>query len=155
MSAGNFKIHKGDLVVTSRGYDRVEGSDKLMQDLALWILERIGTDPSTPTYGSTLDGGVIDGHPVQSFIGTTNTNMRMREVAGEVRRLLELYQTTQINKMQIEMALFGGKHTLSTDQILDTIDSINASLQADMIVIRVTVTTASGRSLQALIPVET
>ncbi len=154
MSANNFRIAKGDLVVTDRTYDRVEGTSKLTQDLILWILERIGTDPATPTYGSTLDGGIIDGQLVPSFIGQVNTSARMREIAAEVRRVLELYQETQITKMQLEMALFQGKHTLNGDEILDTIDSIEAKLSGDLILVRVGITTASGRSLQMIIPAE-
>jgi len=154
MSANNFRIAKGDLVVTDRTYSRVEGVSKLTQDLVLWLLERIGTDPATPTYGSTLDGGVIDGKPVQSYIGVPGSVARMREIAAEVRRVLELYQETQIQKMQLEMALFQGKHTLAGDEVLETIDSINATISGDLIVVKVELTTASGKSLQLLVPVE-
>lgn len=154
MSANNFRIAKGDLVVSNRTYERTEGVGKLTQDIALWLLERIGTDPSTPTYGSTLDGGVIDGVAVQSQIGSVNGPARLREISAEVRRVLELYQQTQIEKMQLEMALFQGKHTLMADQVLDSIDSIQASQTADLIVVRVTVTTLSGQTLTLLVPLE-
>ena len=154
MSANNFKIAKGDLVISDRTYTRVEGVAKLEQDLMLWILERIGTDPATPTYGSTLDGGIIDGQPVQSHIGATSTDARMREIASEVRRVLELYQETQISKMQLEMALYQGKHTLSGDEVLEKIDSIAATRSADLIIVKVGITTAGGKSLQMIIPTE-
>lgn len=152
--ASNFRIAKGDLVVSGRAYDRVDGSAKLMQDLMLQILERIGTDPSTPTYGSTLDGGVIDGQPVDAFVGGPSTSARARGISAEVRRVLEQYQELQIQKMNLEMSLNNGKHTLSADQVLESIDSIETSLVADMIVVRVGVSTRSGLSLQMTVPVE-
>lgn len=153
--SNNFKISGGDLVVgAGRVYDRVSGISKLQQDLGLWLLEKIGTDLSTPTYGSRLDGGVIDGEIIQSYIGQSSTDSRVREIIAEVRRVLELYQETQINKMQLEMAQFNGKHTLSGDEILASIDSVDAAIQADLIVVKVIISTGTGNSLTLLVPAQ-
>jgi len=152
--SNNFKIANGDLVVQSRSYDRVSGLQKLQQDLILWILEHIGTDPSTPTYGSSLDGGVIDGSPVPSFIGEQPTQARIQQIVSEVRRVLELYQQTQINKMQLEMSIFRGKHTLSADEVLASVDSINAVVEGDQVIVQVGISTASNQSLLLTIPAQ-
>lgn len=153
--SNNFKIQQGDLVVgTGRAYERVSGLEKLQQDLELWILEKIGTDPSTPTYGSALDGGIINGEPFPSYIGQLSSDARVREIEAEVRRVLELYQETQINKMQSEMAQFGGKHTLRGDEVLASIDSVQAAAQADMIIVRVQLTTAAQTALTLTLPAQ-
>lgn len=152
--SNNFKIERGDLVIgTGRMYERVSGLTKLQQDLELWLLERIGTDPSTPTYGSALDGGIINGEPFPSYIGQISTQARVREIEAEVRRVLELYQETQINKMQLEMAQFG-KHTLSSDEILATIDNIQSAAQNDLIIIKVNISTASAKQLSITVPAQ-
>lgn len=153
--SNNFKISSGDLVVgAARAYERVSGIAKLQQDLELWLLEKIGTDPSTPSYGSRLDGGVIDGVALQSYIGQSSTDDRVREIIAEVRRILELYQETQINKMQLEMSQFNGKHTLSGDEILASIDSVDAAIQADIVVVKVGISTGTGNSLTLLVPAQ-
>lgn len=152
--SNNFRIQKGDLVVGSgRMYERVAGLEKLQQDLELWLLERIGTDPSTPTYGSSLDGGIIDGEPFPSYIGQLSNDSRVREIEAEVRRVLELYQETQINKMQLEMAQFG-KHTLAADEILATIDDIQSAAMADTIIVKVIISTASTQQLSVIVPAQ-
>lgn len=152
--SNNFKIQRGDLVVGSgRMYERVAGLTKLQQDLELWLLEHIGSDPSTPTYGSSLDGGIINGEPFPSYIGQLSTAGRVREIEAEVRRILELYQETQINKMQLEMAQFG-KHTLAADEILATIDDIQSAAQGDLIIVRVRISTASAQQLSITVPAQ-
>lgn len=152
--SNNFKIERGDLVVgTGRAYERVSGLTKLQQDLQLWLLERIGTDPSTPTYGSSLDGGVIDGKPFPSYIGQLSTQARVNEIEAEVRRVLELYQETQANKMQLEMAQFG-KHTLDANEILSSIDNIQSGIVGDTIVVKVTISTAAYNQLTLTIPAQ-
>lgn len=153
--SNNFKIEKGDLVVgAGRTYERVNGLTKLQQDLELWLLERIGTDSSTPTYGTSLDGGVINGEEVPSYLGQISTAARVREIEAEVRRVLELYQETQIEKMQTEMAQFRGKHTLEANEILASIDNIQTAIQGDIVIVSVAISTAANTSLQLTIPAQ-
>lgn len=151
----SFKIVSGDLSVgAGRSFELVEGSNKLAQDLRLWILERIGTDPATPTYGSALDGGIIDGQEIPSFIGQPITSARISEIQTEIYRILELYQQTQLEKMQTEMALFNGKHTLSGSEVLASIDSVDTAASGDIIIARVTVSDAADNQFNILIPVQ-
>lgn len=148
------RISSGDLVVGSkRAYESVTGSAKLQQDLELWLLEKVGTDPSTPTYGSSLDGGVIGGETFPSFIGQSTTQARIREIESEIRRVLELYQETQLTKMQSEMAQFRGKHTLGADEVLVSIDSIEAAVQGDLVIVKVGVSTPVT-TLSLIIPAQ-
>lgn len=153
--SNSFKITAGDLSVgTGRSFERVSGAAKLAQDLRLWVLERIGTDPATPTYGSALDGGIIDGQEVPSYIGQLVSGARVAEIQAEVYRLLESYQQVQLQKMQDEMALFNGKHTLSADEVLASIESVDTAVSYDMIIVKVTIITAGDNSINILIPTQ-
>lgn len=149
----SFSIDGGDLKVGSgRSFETVTGAQKLAQDLGLWVLERIGTDPATPQYGSRLDGGIIDGISIDSFIGQTLTNERVLEVKQELSTLLAQYQQDQVSKMQREMVLYNGNHTLTTDETLSTVDSIEAVSVGDQIIVRVSITTLAGSNFKLTLP---
>lgn len=151
----SLRIEHGDLVVGSgRAFDTVAGKEKLFQDLKLWILERIGTDPSTPTYGSRLDGGVENGVELQSFIGEMQTQERLLEIKSEIVSLLNLYQATQLEKMKRELVQYGGRHTLSDDEVLHTVDNIEMASLGTTVIVRVTCSTLAGTSLQLTIPTQ-
>lgn len=149
----SLRLEHGDLVVGSgRAFDMVSGQDKLFQDLTLWLLEKIGTDPSAPTYGSRLDGGTENGEDVPSFIGQIASQERILEIKAEVINVLNFYQNTQLEKMKREMIQYGGRHTLSDDEVLHTVDNIETVQLGTTIIVRVTCTTLSGANLQITIP---
>ncbi len=151
--SNSFRIIGGDLVVGARrSFDTVSGKDKLFQDLKLWILERVGTDPLTPTYGSRLDGGVIDGQEVPSHIGQLATQERRAEIQEEIASLLTRYQQEQLDKMRREMVLFSGKHTLKDTEILYSVESITTALVNTTILVRVICNTLAGESFKLIIP---
>jgi hypothetical protein len=151
----SLKISGGDLSIGSgRSYERVTGAYKLAQDLRLWVLERIGTDPSTPTYGSRLDGGVIDGDSIPSYIGQVANPAIIADIRAEVISLLSQYQANQIAKMQREMIAYGGKHTLSADETLQNVVSVDTSQIADQIIVRVTCMTLAGTQFRLTIPTQ-
>lgn len=151
----SFRIQGGDLSVgMGRSFERAIGSTKLAQDLRLWVLERIGTDPLTPTFGSRLDGGIIDGEPVESFIGQVATEARQSEIRTELIALLSQYQAQQIAKMQREMFAYGGSHTLTAEETLHSIDSVLTTQVGDQIIVRVTCTNLAGSQFQLTIPTQ-
>lgn len=151
----SFLIDGGDLVVGgSRAFSTVTGRQKLFQDLKLWILERIGTDSATPTYGSTLDGGVIGGEEVPSYIGQPATRERLLEIESEIAALLGRYQQEQLEKMRREVILFQGEHTLSEDEILYRVNSIDTAQVGDTVYVRVLCTTLAGNNFQLTIPAQ-
>jgi hypothetical protein len=150
----SFKIEGGDLKVgAGRSFETVTGADKLAQDLSLWILEHIGTDPATPQYGSALDGGTVNGVQIESFIGQALTDERVLEIKQELSTLLAQYQQDQVTKMQREMVLYNGNHTLTPDETLYSVDSIQAAVTADQIVVRISITTLAGASLKVTLPI--
>lgn len=149
------QIVNGDLVVgAGRSFQQVTGKQKLFQDLKLWVLERIGTDPATPTYGSRLDGGVIDGVEVESMIGELATQDRLDEIESEVAGLLASYQQEQIDKMRREVVLYNGQHTLSPNEVLHRVDAIQTTLLGTTVLVRVHCTTLAGDSFKLTIPAE-
>lgn len=149
----SFKIQGGDLRVgAGRTFETVSGAQKLAQDLELWVLEHIGTDPATPDFGSRLDGGIINGVALESFIGQGATDERVAEIKQEITTLLSQYQQTQVAKMQREMILYNGNHTLSKDETLYTVDSIEAKAVVDKIIVRVGITTLSGSQFRLTLP---
>lgn len=151
----SFKITGGDLTVaTGRTYDRVSGAYKLAQDLRLWVLEQIGTDPSTPTYGSTLDGGVIDGAVVPSVIGQIGTPVLVGQIRSEIISLISTYQQNQLAKMKSEMLQFNGQTSLDPDEILQNIVSVNAAQVETQVIVQVVVQTLADTTLQLTIPVD-
>lgn len=151
----SFRIQGGDLSVgAGRSFERAIGSLKLAQDLRLWVLEHVGTDPATPTFGSRLDGGIIDGEPVESFIGQVATEARQAEIRTEMIALLSQYQAGQIAKMQREMLAYGGSHTLTADETLHSIESVLTTQIGDQIIVRVLCHTLAGTQFQLTIPTQ-
>lgn len=150
----SLKIEGGDLKVgTGRSFETVVGAEKLAQDLELWVLERIGIDPATPTYGSSLDGGIVNGVSVASFIGQVMTAERVNEARAQVLNILTQYQQGQLNKMKRELVEYGGKHTLDADEVLQSIDSIQAAASGTTVIIRATFTTLAQNTFNLTVPV--
>jgi hypothetical protein len=149
----SFKLDGGDLVAgAGRSFERVSGAFKLAQDLRLLILERIGTDPATPTFGTRLDGGVIDGEEVPSFIGQIGSEALLSDIRSEIATLLAQYQEQQIAKMKSEMLLNDGKTSLGADEILHIINSIEATQSGTQVIVRVNCQTLAGSTFRLLIP---
>lgn len=148
----SFALINGDLSLSGRAYLTVEGSAKLAQDLRLWVLEKIGIDPATPTYGSSLDGGVINGVNIPSLIGQINSQAQTNQVQAVVQSLLVQYQQMQLDKIKVEIVKYGSKSTIPDDEILETINSVKAIDLQDMILVQVSLTTMAGTNLTLTIP---
>lgn len=149
----SLKIQNGDLSIgTGRALDTVSGAFKLGQDLELWVLERLGTDPSTPQYGTSLDGGVLNGQAIPSFIGQMATQVNVNAIQSQINAMLLTYQSLQVAKQQADIAVYG-QSTLTPDEILQEITSIQALAVQDQVIVRVTITALSGLQQQLTIPV--
>jgi septum formation topological specificity factor MinE len=151
----SLRIDSGDLVVgNNRALESVTGKEKLFQDLKLWILERIGTDPATPLYGSTLDGGQINGQQIPSLIGQIANAETLNAVKSEILDLLQKYQQSQLAKMKRELIEYNGRHTLSGDEVLYRINSVSLTQIQTMILARVSITTLNKNTVTLTIPVQ-
>lgn len=148
-------ITNGDLAVSSRNFDVVNGINKLKQDLHLHILERLGTDPSTPGYGSVLDGGRDEqGNEIPSFIGQLMSEERAADARADVLRIVTRYQQDQLEKMKREAIRFRGQHTLESGEVIHRIDSVVSRIFGTTIIVQVVLTTLSNQSLRLTIPIE-
>jgi len=149
----SLSLRNGDLQIgLGRSYDIVSGKKKLLQDLRLWVTERIGTDPLLSTYGSALDGGVIDGQAQESYIGQVATTAALTEIRIAVLNLVQQYQQMQFQKMQDEALLYNGQNTLEADEVIDSIDSVQAVQVGTTILVQVMISTLDESSIKITIP---
>lgn len=129
----SFRVREGDLVVTAGSAESVSGSDKLIQDLTLWLQEPIGTGFTTPRFGSTLP----------SLIGRSDPEAAVLEIQSEVQRVLSLYQAYQYEK--IKAARMNGRlHTYSRREILNRILSVQAVAVGSAVYVQARVQTGAG-----------
>lgn len=151
----SYKLVNGDFDLSGpNGFSVVTGPQKLIQDLKNWILEPRGTDPFTPDYGSTLDGGLMpDGTYTSSSIGQNATRERFMDIEAELRRVLLAYQNQQLSRLKRESIAYGGKNTFSPGEILYGINSVKVSQIGDVAVASISIQTQSGQSFTFAQPV--
>ena len=85
------QVSNGDIVLDSGGrLQFVVGTNKLVQDLALWLEEQYGIGFTTPNFGSML----------YSMIGGAITSNTLSQVQAEIQRVLSLYSAQQLQQLQ-------------------------------------------------------
>lgn len=152
----SFKLTNGDLSIGGgRSFEIVQGRDKLRQDLTLWLMERIGQDPMTPTFGSRLDGGVIGGRTIPSYIGQNASANNSNLIRMEVLDLLTEYQNMQLDKIRNETLLYRGQNTLEAEEVIESIKSVEVTQVGTTIFVRVLLTTLGNTSLKVTLPIAT
>ena len=149
----SFQLVNGDLQVERRGFTIVHAQDKLVQDLTLWIREKVGTDPMTPTFGSTLDGAIINGVETPTFIGQIVSPQTQAQIASVLTNLLQRYQTLQLQKMRDEAITYSGRHTLEASEVISSIDEIKVTNVGTTILAQITLTTLANSQLQFAFPI--
>jgi hypothetical protein len=133
----SLQIVGGDLypVSNASGMGVVTGKDKTFQDLRMWMLETMGTDPMHPEYGSLLDGGRLpNGTLVDSFIGSDS--LSVHRVEEEITRILQSFMQRQKKRIDSDLASFG-KTTISDSEIIQGIDSVQSQMFDSKLVVRV------------------
>jgi hypothetical protein len=124
----SLKVVNGDLSVTAGKFDLVQGSEKLKQDLTLWLTERYRDDRFHPTYGSILDGYIG---------GVINAQDTIVRVQSETLRVLSNY-------MQIQMARFReSPQKFQPSELLQSVNGVEVSLSYDKVIVLVRITTAA------------
>ena len=150
----SLQIANGDLVIGSGGLNTVTGGAKLVQDLGCALLTPMGTDPMHPTYGSLIDGGVdATGKQVNGVIGSLNDDQNAAFVGAEVQRICRSYQASQIARNNADVATYG-KSTLTADEALLGVESINVQQVEDQVLITATIQTGVG-GLPVSVPIST
>lgn len=139
-------VRNGDLNPAGPGgLAVVTGSQKLVQDLRHHLLEPRGHDPMHPSYGSTLDGGVTpDGRAPDEFIGSLMGRERLMMIEAEIRRILIAHQTAQMDRIRADVARYGGKHTMSSGEVLTDIERLDVVPIQDVVLARCYLRVESG-----------
>jgi hypothetical protein len=150
----SFALTNGDLSIgEGRSFQIVKGREKLGQDLRLWVLERIGTDPSTPDFGSTLDGGKVNGQPVQSFIGQMISPTTLAAIRQDITNLVTRYQALQYSKIRTETTRYLGSTTIDQDEAIASINSIDVRASGTTVIVQINLTTVANSSLRLTFPI--
>lgn len=145
----SFHLLNGDLNPAGPGgLAQVTGSQKLIQDLRCALLEPIGTDLMNPSFGSSLDGGVdpSTGASLPGFIGQQGTDFALLEIESEIRRVLAVYQSSQIDRMYADQQQTG-QNSLSPGEVLQSVDSVVLQQADDRLVVSVMITAGDGTSI--------
>lgn len=124
----SLKVVNGDLSITAGKFDLVSGTDKLKQDLTLWLTERYRDDRFHPTYGSILDGYI------GGVINAAETTVR---VQSEVLRVLANYQQVQMSRFRESPSKF------QPSELLQTVNGVNVTLSYDKVVVLIRITTSA------------
>lgn len=124
----SFKLVNGDLSVTGSTMDIVQGTDKLGQDIDLWLREQYQIDRFHPTFGSVLD----------YFIGGIVSVSTQVEIQSEIIRVLTNYQTVQLAAFKANPSKF------ATNELLNTFSVTNIQASYDKILVTVSFTTVAG-----------
>lgn len=126
----SLQVANGDLALSGSQMGIVYGSDKLKQDLTLWLAERYGIDKSHPTMGSYF----------QNYIGSVINTTTQAMVYNEAIRVLNNYQAVQGQSFTQSPQLF------SLSELLYAINGVNVSISYDTVTTAVSVANAQGRT---------
>lgn len=133
----------------------VQGRDKLVQDLTLWLLEPLGIGYTTPNFGALLNYVDVNRGRVSShFIGHVMDGQREAEVEAEVDRILNLYQQDQVQKIR-RAQIEGRLYLYRTSEILDSIQEVASRTDKDRMIVRAAITSGAGQDITLLANVDT
>lgn len=127
------RLSNGDLTLTGRVFAEVSGTNKVAQDLRGALAEPVGNDRFHPGWGSTLD----------NFISTITDENTAFEIEAEVNRVISNYAAVQRDK--VEADIYSDSETrFTTDEILQRIGGVSATVEQDRVSVDIRLLTASG-----------
>jgi len=129
-------VSNGDIQLNSGKIQFSVGSDKLIQDLSLWLKEPIGTGYTTPNFGSTLT----------SMIGGSQSGSTVSMVTHEIIRVLQLYQGQQIIYLQ-NAQNSAQLSNWNKSEIIQSVTSVDVSISNTTVLASVTVITLSNSTI--------
>jgi phage baseplate assembly protein W len=129
-------LSNGDLVMSAGSLQMLDGPAKIRQDIALALGENYGDDPYNPAWGSVL----------LRYIGEPITDDTPMLIQAEVNRVLQQYIAQQQQKLNAA-SLNNQQHTISTSEIIRTVNAIDVSVQFDTITVLINLTTMAGQTM--------
>lgn len=120
----SLELRNGDLTIGGARFGAVTGTQKLIQDLRCTLLERMGTDPSHPSFGSLLDGGrTPEGIEQPSLLGADDWDRITIQIESEIRRITSEHQARQVQRGQGDRITYGHS-TLTKGEVLLALEGI-------------------------------
>ena len=135
----DLQLSGGDLAISGRGFATVTGADYIRQRVATALTEPYGSDPYHPEWGSALAG----------YLGMPQDAGTQALVTSEVSRVLA--QLVAAQQLLITSGVLAGTRSqLAADDVIASVDSVNASagIRPDAIAVAVALTTQAGQRLQ-------
>ncbi len=140
----SLEVRNGDLALGGAKLGTVTAEQKLKQDLAHWLQERMGTDPLHREYGSLIDGGVTpDGREVPTLIGSDDISFAAMRVESDIRRIVGAYQSRQLARAKADRQRYN-KTTLTPGELLLSLDAVDMEQVLDVLRVTLHITTGSG-----------
>ena len=129
------QVSNGDLVLDSGGrLQFVVGTNKLVQDLSLWLEEQYGIGFTTPNFGSVL----------YSMIGSPITSGTLSQIQAEIQRILSHYSSQQLQTLQ-SLQQSSQLSYYNKSEIIQSIGDIVVLQGTGFITATVTILTLSGQ----------
>ena len=142
----SLKLENGDLVAEGSGLATVDNASKIVQDLRLELLQKMGEDRIHPDYGSLMDGGMTsDGTIYESIIGETDDSLVELRIKSEISRIVRNYQSRQLARARADKFNYN-KQTLTKGEILLGTESVEITRYLDQMKITVFLTTGEGQN---------
>lgn len=130
-------VRNGDIQLTGGKIQFSVGFSKLVQDIARWLEEPLGTGYTTPSFGSTL----------QSMVGGSQNSTAVSAAQNEIQRVLQLYQGQQILNLQKAQSA-GQLANWNKNEIINSIDSVSVTADNTSLIANVIVTTLANTNIQ-------
>lgn len=149
----SLELRNGDLTVGGARLGQATGPQKLVQDLRCALLEHRGHDEFHPEYGSLIDGGVDEyGVEAPSIIGQDDWSRVTMRVEAEIRRICLSHQQTQVLRAKADRVIYG-ESTLTNDEVLLAVESVEMQQAEDKLMVRVTLNTGDEQPVIIDVPV--
>jgi hypothetical protein len=147
-------LKNGDLV---KGHGNslatIEGPGKVVQDLRLWLLEPLGTNPMSPSYGSLINGTEDTFHKVGQEAVFISADP-LEKVLSEINRIIEAYLQQQLSRIEAEVVFYNGRHTFSAGEIIRDYD-VQYEQVADQLHVDIVLTMQDDTTESITLSVET
>jgi len=134
------QVYNGDLQLDTGGRLQFQtGSNKLVQDLSIWLETPFGTPFTAPAFGSTLTG----------LIGQNISSGMISNIQSEVSRVLGLYQAQQLASLRSAQNL-SQLSNWNRSEIISSINTISVSqnpVQYSTINVTVNLTTLANTTV--------